>query len=53
MPWLKKLYDNFEAKTPDQKTLKSNCIETISFLCSSVAENKDKYMSDRNFRNFY
>ena len=46
MPGLKKLFYNFEAKTPDQKTLKSNCIETMSFLCSSVAENRDKYMSD-------
>ena len=46
MPGLKKLFYNFEAKTEDQKTLKSNCIETISFLCSSVAENRDKYMND-------
>ena len=46
MPGLKKLFYNYEAKTQDQKTLKSNCIETISFLCSSVAENRDKYMND-------
>ena len=46
MPGLKKLFYNFEAKTTEQKTLKSNCIETIAFLCSSVSENSEKYMGD-------
>ena len=46
MPGLKKLFYNLEAKTTEQKTLKSNCIETIAFLCSSVSENSEKYMGD-------
>lgn len=46
MPGLKKLFYNLDAKTNEQKTLKSNCIETIAFLCSSVSENAEKYMND-------
>ena len=48
MPGLKKLFFGLDAKTPEQKKLKSNTIETISFLCSSIAEDRDKYMNDLN-----
>jgi len=48
MPGLKKLYYNFDAKTNEQKTLKSNCIETIAYLCSSISENRDNYLNDLN-----
>ena len=48
MPGLKKLFFGLNAQTPEQKKLKSNTIETICFLCSSIAEEKDKYMNDLN-----
>ena len=46
MPGLKKLFLNLEAKTDEQKKLKRKCIETISFLCSSISETSEKYMND-------
>ena len=48
MPGLKKLFFGLNAQNPEQKKLKSNTIETMSFLCSSIAENRDKYMNDLN-----
>lgn len=48
MPGLKKIFFEFKAETPEQKTLKSNCIETISYLCASVSENAENYMNDLN-----
>ena len=48
MPGLKKLFFGLNAQTTEQKKLKSNTIETISFLCSSIAENRDKYIDDLN-----
>ena len=48
MPGLKKLFFGLDAKTPEQKKLKSNTIETMSYLCSSIAEERDKYMNDLN-----
>ena len=48
MPGLKKLFFGLNAETQEQKKLKSNTIETMSFLCSSIAEEKDKYMNDLN-----
>ncbi|MCQ2815925.1 MAG: hypothetical protein MJ252_01545 [archaeon] len=48
MPGLKKVFSQLKADTPEQKTLKSNCIETISFLCASVAENPEDFMNDLN-----
>ena len=48
MPGLKKLFFGLNAETPEQKKLKSNTIETMSFLCSSIAEERDKYMNDLN-----
>ena len=48
MPGLKKLFFGLNAQTPEQKKLKSNTIETMSFLCSSIAEERDKYMNDLN-----
>ena len=48
MPGLKKLFFNLNAQTAEQKKLKSNTIETMGFLCSSIAEEKDKYMNDLN-----
>ena len=46
MPGLKKLYYSLDAQTPEQKVLKSHCIETISYLFSSVSENSSAYMND-------
>lgn len=46
MPGLKKLFNEFKAETTEQKTLKGQCIETISYLCASVCENPDNYMND-------
>ena len=46
MPGLKKLFFGLNAQTTEQKKLKSNTIETISFLCSSIAEERDKYIDD-------
>ena len=48
MPGLKKLFFGLNAETPEQKKLKSNTIETMCFLCSSIAEERDKYMNDLN-----
>ena len=48
MPGLKKLFFGLNAQNTEQKKLKSNTIETISFLCSSIAEERDKYMEDLN-----
>ena len=48
MPGLKKLFFGLKAENEAQKKLKSNTIETISFLCSSIAEDRDKYMNDLN-----
>ena len=48
MPGLKKLFFGLNAQTPEQKKLKSNTIETMSFLCSSIAEDRDKYINDLN-----
>ena len=48
MPGLKKLFFGLNAQTPEQKKLKSNTIETMSFLCSSIAEERDKYIEDLN-----
>ena len=48
MPGLKKLFLGLNAQTEEQKKLKSNTIETMSFLCSSIAENRDKYINDLN-----
>ena len=46
MPGLKKLFFGLNAQTIEQKKLKSNTIETMSYLCSSIAEERDKYMED-------
>ena len=46
MPGLKKLYYSLIPQTSEQKILKSHCIETISYLFSSVSEEASKYMSD-------
>ena len=48
MPGLKKLFFGLNAQTTEQKKLKSNTIETMSFLCSSIAEERDKYIDDLN-----
>ena len=48
MPGLKKLFFGLNAQTMEQKKLKSNTIETMSFLCSSIAEERDKYLEDLN-----
>ena len=48
MPGLKKLFFGLNAQTLEQKKLKSNTIETMSFLCSSIADERDKYIEDLN-----
>ena len=48
MPGLKKLFFGLNAQTTEQKKLKSNTIETMSFLCSSIADERDKYIEDLN-----
>ena len=48
MPGLKKLFFGLNAQTQEQKKLKSNTIETMSFLCSSISEDRDKYLTDLN-----
>jgi len=48
MPGLKKLFFGLNAQTNEQKKLKSNTIETMSYLCSSIAEERDKYIEDLN-----
>ena len=48
MPGLKKLFFGLNAQTTEQKKLKSNTIETMSYLCSSIAEERDKYLEDLN-----
>ena len=48
MPGLKKLFFGLNAQTPEQKKLKSNTIETMSFLCSSISEDREKYLNDLN-----
>ena len=48
MPGLKKLFFGLNAQTSEQKKLKSNTIETMSFLCSSIAEEREKYLEDLN-----
>ena len=46
MSGLKKLYLNLEAKTQEQKQLKTNCITTIGYLFSGISEEYDKYKQD-------
>ena len=48
MPGLKKLFFGLNAQTQEQKKLKSNTIETMSFLCSSISEDREKYLTDLN-----
>ena len=48
MPGLKKLFFGLTPQTNEQKKLISNTIETMSFLCSSIAEERDKYIEDLN-----
>ena len=46
MSGLKKLYLNLDAKTPEQKQLKTNCITTMGYLFSGISEEYDKYKKD-------
>ena len=46
MSGLKKLYYNLEAKTSEQKQLKTNCITTMGYLLSGITDEYDKYKSD-------
>lgn len=46
MPGFKKLFSGLDAKSSEQKKLKSNTIEAMSFLCSSIAEEREKYAGD-------
>ena len=58
MPGLKKVFNGLDAKNVAQKKLKSNIIETIAFLCSSIAELRDKYRNElmeisQSFLNYF
>ena len=46
MSGLKKLYYNLDAKTPEQKQLRTNCITTMGYLFSGISEEYDKYKTD-------
>lgn len=46
MPGLKKLYFGLDAKTEQQKQLKTNCISTIGYLFSGINEEYEKYKQD-------
>jgi hypothetical protein len=46
MPGLKKVFYNLQPMNQQQAQLKSNAIDTISYLCSSISENADNFMDD-------
>jgi ribosomal protein S13 len=46
MPGLKQIFYNLQPVTIQQANLKSNAIETISYLCSSISENSEKFTDD-------
>ena len=46
MPGLKKLYYNIQPKNEKEKELKSKCIETISYIFSSINNDYEKYTND-------
>lgn len=46
MPGLKKLFYNLNPENESQKELKSHCIETISYLFSSISDDNKEYMND-------
>ena len=46
MPGLKQLYYKVESKTPEQRQLRTNCINTIGYLFSSVSEEYELYKND-------
>jgi hypothetical protein len=46
MPGLKQILYHLNPTTPQQETLKSHAIETISYLCSSVSENSQNFIDD-------
>ena len=46
MSGLKKLYFGIEAQTSEQKQLKTNCINTIGYLFSSISDYYEKYKKD-------
>ena len=43
---LKKLYNGIKAQTSEQKQLKTNCINTIGYLFSSISDDYEKYKED-------
>ena len=46
MPGLKKLYYNLNTETPEQKQLRTNCINTIGYLFSGISDDYDNYKND-------
>ena len=46
MSGLKKLYFGIKAQTSEQKQLKTNCINTIGYLFSSISDDYEKYKED-------
>jgi hypothetical protein len=46
MPGLKKIIFLVDADTKEKKLLKSNAIETVSFLCSAVSENAAEFLEE-------
>lgn len=46
MPGLKTIIFNVDADTKEKKLLKSNAIETVSYLCSAVSENAAEFLPE-------
>ncbi len=46
MPGLKKIIFFVEADSKEKKALKSNAIETVSYLCSAVSENAAEFLPE-------
>ena len=46
MTGLKKLYFGLKTQTSEQKQLKTNCINTIGYLFSSISDDYEKYKKD-------
>jgi hypothetical protein len=46
MPGLKQVFFNLQPTNESQVNLKVNALETISYLCSSISENSEKYIDE-------
>jgi hypothetical protein len=46
MPGLKQVFFNLQPTNETQTNLRVNALETISYLCSSISENSDKFIDE-------